>query len=187
MVDLFARLLPIVLIGAFAASIAWLVSSRDALAHAWWRWRHPHPVPVMILVSDAGQRRQLERALGAALQQLDHIGGVPCPASMIVVQRLVWDGWGGDGGRQVHGCAQRPGRCAADPRPRFCLALEAEGRALPLDEVLATLAELWSLHLKGDDREFVPVIFSPTPRPHRATDPRVSTRHDRRPLVATDD
>ncbi len=49
MVDLIARLLPIILIGASVASIAWLVASRDALAHAWWRWRHPHPVPVIIL------------------------------------------------------------------------------------------------------------------------------------------
>src|SRR5436189_293968 len=79
------------------ALITWLVTNRDALAHAWWRRRHPHSVPITIMVADPRQRRNVERALDTALRQLGHAHGLACPAGAIVVQRLVWDGWGGEG------------------------------------------------------------------------------------------
>lgn len=165
---------------ASAALIVLAAINREALSHAWWRWRHPHPVPVTIMVANPAERRHLERAIGAALRQLTDGQTAACPASAIVVQRLIWDGWGGDGGRQIHGCAQRPARFAADPRPRLCLALEVDGRALPVDEMLATLAELWSLHAKGDDREFIPVVFSPARRLQRSSGSTAPTAHGHR-------
>ena len=150
------------LAGVTGAAGTWFAIHRDDLAGTrrhWW-WHHPL---VEILVADRRQRRQLERAICAAIRQLDRAHGGAATTSALVVQRIVWDGWGGEGGRQIHSCARRPARFAADRPPRLCLALEVDGRALPLDEILAALAELWSLHLTGDDREFVPIVLgSPT-------------------------
>lgn len=158
-----AELCAILLLAALAAAIGaagtWLVIHRLTLLGAWRRRGQHRPPPIEVLVADRHQRQGLERALQAAIWQLDEIDAIHTPASAVIVQRIVWDGWGGDGGRQIHGCARRPTRFAADPRPRLCLALEVDGRALPLDEILATLAELWSLHLKGDDRDFVPIVL----------------------------
>ena len=188
------RLMPSLYSGAVLLILAltalgltvWLATSRGILAHAWWPGRQPHAVPLTIMVADHRRRRELERALRAALHHLQRAHGAPCPASAIVVQRLVWDGWGGEHGRQVHGCAQRPARCAADPRPRLCLALEVDGRALPLDEVLATLAELWTLPSRGDDRAFVPIVFSPAPPPQPANRLRTPVRPPAS-VIQTDD
>jgi hypothetical protein len=149
------------LASATGAAGTWFAIHRHDLAGGRrpWRWHHP---PVEVLVADRRQRRQLERAIRAAIRQLDRAHSGAATASALVVQRIVWDDWGGAGGRQIHGCARRPARFAADPPPRFCLALEVDGRELPLDEILAALADLWSLHLTGDDREFVPIVLGPT-------------------------
>lgn len=144
---------------AIGAAGTWLAIHRRGLLDAWRLGQQQRPPPIEVLVGDRRQRRDLERALRTAIRQLDGATAAVTPASALVVQRIVWDGWGGDGGRQVHGCARRPARFAADPRPRLCLALEVDGRALPLDEILATLAELWTLHQKGDDRDFVPIVL----------------------------
>lgn len=153
---------------AIRAAGTWFTIHRHDLLGAWRLGRQHRPPPIEVLVGDHRQRRDLERALRAAIQQLDGANGVAAPASALVVQRIVWDGWGGDGGRQIYGCARRPARFAADPRPRFCLALEVDGRALPFDEILATLAELWTLHLKGDDRDFVPIVLCTATPPRRS-------------------
>jgi hypothetical protein len=163
--------LEVALIAALAvasgAAGTWLAIHWHALLGAWRLGRQHRPPPIEVLVGDGRQRRELERALRAAIRQLDGATAVSAPASALVVQRIVWDGWDGDGGRQIHGCARRPARFAADPRPRLCLALEVDGRALPLDEILATLAELWTLHLKGDDRDFVPIVLGTATTPRR--------------------
>lgn len=158
----------VVIAAASSAAGTWLAIHRFALLSAWRLGHRHHPPPIGVLVADRHQRHSLERTLLAAIRRLDVAHGATAPASAVIVQRIVWDGWGGDGGRQIHGCARRPARFAADPRPRLSLALEVDGRTLPQDEILATLAELWSLHLKGDDRDFVPIVFS------RATSPRRS-------------
>lgn len=161
---------------AIGAAGTWLAIHRHGLLGAWRLGRQHHPPPIEVLVGDRGRRRDLERALRAAIRQLDGTQGVAAPASALIVQRIVWDGWGGDGGRQIHGCARRPARFAADPRPRLCLALEVDGRALPLDEILATLAELWTLHLKGDDRDFVPIVLGPSTPPRPAANAPAARR-----------
>ena len=165
----------VILVLVTLALSGWLAATRAVPPPAWWQRRDAHPHPLTIMVADASQHRELDRALRAALRQLGSAHGAPCPASAIVVQRLVWDGWGGEHGRQVHGCAQRPPGFAADPRPQFRLALEVDGRALPVDEVLATLAELWALPARGDDRAFVPIVFHPVP-PRRLSDRAVPAR-----------
>ena len=177
--DLLVAILALITLGL----AGWLAASWPMLLPVWWYRHYAPPLPLTIMVADARQRRQLERALHAALRQLRSAHGAPCPASAIVVQRLVWDGWGGEHGQQVHGCAQRPPRFAADPRPQFHLALEVDGRVLPVDEVLATLAELWALPVRGDERAFVPIVFRPPPpqppssptRPARPTPLRTAT------------
>ena len=167
MTELCAIFLLATLAAASGAASTWLAIHRLALLHAWrLGYQHRSP-PIGVLVADRHQRHSLERTLLAAIQRLDVAHSVTAPASAVIVQRIVWDGWGSDGGRQIHGCARRPARFAADPRPRLCLALEVDGRTLPLDEILATLAELWSLHLKGDDRDFVPIVFSQATSPRR--------------------
>lgn len=163
-----ANLLLVALAGLLGAMISWLATHRHDMLGAWQLGRLHHPLPIEVLLADRRQRRDLERALRATIRQLDATNVVSAPASSLIVQRIVWDGWGGDGGRQIHGCARRPARFAADPRPRLCLALEVDGRALPLDEILATLAELWTLHLKGDDRDFVPIVLGPAAPPRRS-------------------
>lgn len=159
MTELCAIFLLVALAATSGAASTWLAIHRFALLRAWRLGCQHRPPPIEVLVADGHQRHDLERKLLAAIRQLDVAHGVAAPASAVIVQQIVWDGWGGDGGRQIHGCARRPTRFAADPRPRLCLALEVDGRALPLDEILATLAELWSIHLKGDDRDFVPIVF----------------------------
>lgn len=186
MPQLCATLLLAGLAGAAGVATTWLVINRHALADAWWHWRRHRPIPVEIMVADRRQRRHLERALAVAIRQLGNAHGSTPPASTLIVQQIVWDGWGGDGGRQIHGCARRPSRFAADPRPRHCLALEVDGRALPLDEILATLAELWSLHLKSDDRDFVPIILGPATPPRRVPGAPAPLGNGTSPLAADD-
>lgn len=180
--------LGIALIAGPAAAIGalgtWLAIHRHDLLGAWRYSRRHRPPPIEVLIGDRRRRRDLEQALRAAIRQLDGAQGVAAPASALIVQRIVWDGWGGDGGRQIHGCARRPARFAADPRPRLCLALEVDGRALPLDEILATLAELWTLHLKGDDRDFVPISLGTATPPPRSAPAPASRRRMPLPLPA---
>ena len=184
MTQLCAALSLVGLSGAFGAAGTWLAIHRHALVAAW-RHRQRHP-PVEILVADRGQRRRIARAIRVAIRQLDGAYADTAPVGALVVQRIIWDGWSGDGGRQIHGCARRPARFAADPRPRLCLALEVDGRALPLDEILAALAELWSLHLRGDDRDFVPIILGPASPPRRITGATAPPRGTTSPRAADD-
>lgn len=186
MAQLCAALFLAGLSGAIGAAGTWLAIHRHALLGAQRHWRQHYPPPVEVMVADRRARRHLERTIHTAIRQLGGAHNGASPASALVVQRIVWDGWGGDGGNQIHGCARRPARFAADPRPRLSLALEVDGRALPLDEILATLAELWSLHLKGDDRDFVPIVLSPAKGAPRATTAPASHRRAASQFMAND-
>lgn len=185
MSQLTADLLLIGLSGTLGAAATWLAIHRHALLGARRYWRQHRPPPVEVVVADPQARRRTERAIIAAIAQLGGAHGGVSPASALIAQRIIWDGWSGEGGRQIHACARRPARFAADPRPRFFLALEVDGRALPLDEILAALTELWSLHLKGDDRDFVPILLGPA-APQRRPQNEASPHRRPSPLAADD-
>ena len=116
---------------AVPAGISWAVRAAARVIQVWLA-----PAPIQVIVKDRSHRRAIERDLTAALRRLRRALGPAFPSDVvIVVQRVIRTD------RQLAGCYQlarhAEGTCFALIR----LALQVDGREIPMDEVLSVLAE----------------------------------------------
>ena len=97
----------------------------------WWA-----PAPVQVLVKDRARRRAIERDLTAGLRRLRRALGQAFPSDVVVVvQRVIC------ADRQLAGCYQLAGHADGIGFSLIRLALQVDGREIPMDEVLSVLAE----------------------------------------------
>jgi len=110
---------------------------RDQLLRVWRfviRGRGP---AVEVLVTDSARRRVIERELRGQLRRLRHALGTDLPVDAIVVQQVVP---GESANQERAGSTQATTRSDGRRRTVMLLALQANGRRLSTDEVLAALA-----------------------------------------------
>jgi hypothetical protein len=103
-------------------------------------WR-AHTVAVEVFIAEQPRRRRLERAVRAALRQLQRAApasaDVPVVTAVVLTQHVV------AGGRQLAGCVHVQRRAGHVATALVRLALQVHGRDLTDDEVLAVFAEQW--------------------------------------------
>ena len=156
--------------------LAWLRSLCRRLANwtrrVWRRLSRRRRIPIEVLVVDRARRRTLEREIRGGLARLSHaLGDVfPTDTAVIVQHVLAAD-------HPVAGCYQVGQRPDGRPFALVRLALQVNGRALTLDELLATLAEQCigiATQQSGGLSVVVPVELEPAPLSpdHRPAPPR---------------
>lgn len=156
--------------------LAWLrrlcLRLADGMRRAWCRLSRRRGIPIEVLVVDRARRRTLEREIRRGLARLRHaLGDVfPTDTAVIVQQVLAAE-------HPVAGCYQVGQRPDGRPFALIRLALQVNGRALTLDELLATLAEQCigiATQQSGGLSVVVPVEWAPAPEVenHRIAPPR---------------
>lgn len=112
---------------------------RDSLRHRWRSVRCANrQYSISVLLDDPVQCRRLEHSLQAALRRLPAIPRTEYDGEIIIlVQHAITTN------RQVCGCTHRVRRSDGTTLWLLQLALTERGRALSVDEVLATLADRW--------------------------------------------
>ncbi|MDE3075655.1 MAG: hypothetical protein KGJ86_09505 [Chloroflexota bacterium] len=112
-------------------------------------------MPVEVVIADDGRRRALTREITRGLRNLQRIFGSPLPADVVVIaqQVIAKD-------RQPAGCFQVGMRPDGSRYAVIRLALQANGKRLSTDEVLAALTEQCIGILAQDARSIVvPIEF----------------------------
>ena len=107
------------------------------LGRTWRRFRRRRRmVPVEVLITDRVRRRALERDLRRALTGLERAIGTPLPDGLgVIVQHAI------STDRQLAGCCHLGQHPDGSRLSLVRLALQANGRRLTTDELLAVLAE----------------------------------------------
>jgi hypothetical protein len=114
-----------------AASISWAMQLVVRTIRTWLR-----PVPIQVLVKDRSQRRTIERDVRAGLRRLRRALGEAFPSdAVVVVQQVICTD------RQLAGCYQLARHPDGAGFALIRLALQVDGRQIPMDEVLSVLAE----------------------------------------------
>ena len=115
---------------------------------------HDH-VPIEVLIADDTRRRALKRELASGVRRLQRIFGAALPTDVVVVaQQLIAKD------RQPAGCFQVGMRPDGSRYAVIRLALQANGKRLSTDEVLAALTEQCIGILAQDARSVVvPIEF----------------------------
>lgn len=124
-----------------ALHLDWLHTRGTRIAdHAIRAWHSVHKarsgVPMAVMVADRAQRRRLVRELRVGLRHLQRTLGASFSGDVaIVVQQIIATD------HQLAGCYQIGQRPNGAPFALIRLALQVNGQALNIDEILATLAE----------------------------------------------
>ena len=116
---------------------------------------HHHHVPIEVVIADDTRRRALKRELAGGVHRLQRIFGAALPTDVVVVaQQLIAKD------RQPAGCFQVGMRQDGSRYAVIRLALQANGKRLSIDEVLAALTEQCIGILAQDARSVVvPIEF----------------------------
>jgi hypothetical protein len=116
---------------AIPTGLSWFVHAAVRVVRAWWA-----PGPIQVLVNDRSHRRAIERDLTVGLRRLRRALGQAFPSDVVVVvQRVICTD------RQLAGCYQLARRPDGVGFALIRLALQVDGRQIPMDEVLSVLAE----------------------------------------------